>query len=57
MAHLLLNFRDRMPDRHLILNLWCDCGGMGVEVFSLAHVAEELREIGLGLNFSVYMSL
>ena len=52
---LLMGLRGKMARKHLVLNLWCDCGGMGTEALALKDMAAELANMGLVLDVSVYM--
>ena len=52
---LLMGICSQVPNKHLVLNVWCDCGGMGTEALALKDMAAELANMGLKLDVSVYM--
>ena len=56
MDHSLGSFSARLKSQTLVMKLWCDCGGMGVESSSLGDLQKELAEVlGLEVEISTYM--
>ena len=52
---LLMGLHSKVPNTHVVLSLWCDCGGMGTEALALKYMAAELASMGLALDVTVYM--
>ena len=52
---LLMGLWSQVPNKHLVLNVWCDCGGMGTEALALKDIAAEVANLGLNFDVSVYM--